>query len=493
MPSAAPTDDGRLPRGWVPAAYLDHLPSILGLMLAGTLFVLRPDVWPGPAALWVIGPLLALRLLDPWYERLTVRLEVRDDAITLVSGLVHRRTRTASWHDVRAVDVVEPWGHRLFDLARVTVAQAGGDDARIVVPAVDDATRARILELSEPYRARADDALAHADAAASSTLPRPDGALLYRATVRELLVASLVLGQFAVAGAAALAAAWELIDSVGLTDAALGAVAAGPLVVAIVGVLALTAVGGALTVARYWGFEVRAEDERAIVIRYGLVELFERRIDGESIAGVTLRRNLIELLLGRVRLGLLTTDSAAQLGTNLLLPSLPTATVDEVLRRILANQAPRVPVRGPAAALRGAALLLITIAPAGALLAALLSAGAALWFALVMALIVGLTTHAVARLLCSRLSFDEQRGTVTLLTRHASERHQVVRASAAHFVSSSKVLGRPVLARTHFYAGAARTLTAARFDLDDVTRLQGALARDSRAALQRRLARRSRG
>ena len=486
-----PDGGRRLPSGWVPAAYLNHLPSIVGLAVASTLSLVVADVWPGPAALWVLGPLLALRLLGPWYELVTVRFAVRDDALTLTSGLVTRRTRTIRWREIRAVDTVVPWGYRLLRLTRVTVAQAGQDDARIVLPAVDRATRDRILELSAPYLSEPhENPPINYESTPRPVSPRPDQQWLYRATVPQLLVASLVLGQFAVAGAAAFAAAWELIDSFGFMDAARGAVTAGPLLIAVVGGMLLIAMGAALTVVRYWGFEVSEGSEGALHIGFGLLERVERRIDAESIVGITIRRNLIELLMGRVRLGLLTTDSAAQLGTNLLLPSLPAATVDEVLRRVLADQAPKVPTRGAAAALRGAAIVVLTLAPAAALLTVMLSAGAALWLALALASIVVLIGHGIGRLLCSRLTFDERQSTVTLLTRHVSERHQVVRASATDLVRGTRVLGRPLLARAYFYAGATRSLTAVRFDVDELGRLRNVVARGSRRALHQRLERR---
>lgn len=481
----------RLPRGWALAAYLDHLPSILGLVVASALYLVGPGVWPGAAALWVLGPLLAIRLLDPWYELATVRFAVHDDAITLTSGLFTRRTRSARWREVRAVDVVVPWSYRLLGLARVTVAQAGQEDTRIVLPAVDRATRERILELSAPHLAeRRERPTSDAAAAPRPADLDPEREPLFRATVPQLLLASLVLGQFAVAGAAAFAALFEIVDSVGLTEAALGAVSAGPLLIgAACGVL-LVATGGALTVARYWGFEVAEDCDGTLLIRFGLLARVERRIDATSIVGITMRRNLIELLLGRARLGLLTTDSAAQLGTNLLLPSLPVETVDAVLRRVLPDEAPILPTRRASAALRATMIMVTTIAPAAALLVVMVLAAAPLWLALGLAIVVLLTCHAVGRLLCSRLSFDEDRGTVALLTRHASEQHRVVRASATQLVTGTRVLGRPLLARTHFYAGAPRSLTAVRFDTEEVARLRTAVARGSRQALQQRLARR---
>ena len=485
--------DRRLPPGWVAAAYLGHLPSIVGLLVAGALATARPDVWPGPAAWLVLGPFLAFRLVDPWYERLTTRFAIDDQALTLRTGLLHRRIRSVRWQDVRAVDVVTPWGHRALGLVRITVAQAGDDDTRMRIPAADATTRAEVLRRAEPHlRTSAREPAGPADAEQRSTdadAPAP-GELLYRASVTDLLLASLVFGQFAVAGAAAAAALWELIDTLGLASTAIAAVEGGPLTAAAGAAALILAVGGGLTVLKYWSFEVRATAAGQLSIRYGLVEDNDRRVGAEGIAGVSLRQNPLEMLLGRVRLGLLTADSAAQLGTNLLLPSLPRSTVTRVLGRVLGDTAPPVDLGGRAALPRSLASAILVVAPAGGLLALLLSRGLAPWASISLALVALLLADRLARFAASTLRFDPARTSLSLSIRHIDAQQRTVLASAVHAVSSASALGRPVLVRAHYFAGAPRTLTSARFRIEEVTQLRSCAAHGSRQALLERIARR---
>lgn len=492
------------------ASYLGHLTSIIGLTVAGVLYTVQEDLWPGPIAWLLIGPFLAIRLTDPWYVWWTTRVAVRDSAIVHVSGLLERRTQTVAWRDVRAVDVAEPWGHRLLGLAHVTIAQAGGEAARVVIPAVDRPTLARIRQLADSHRSGEEAATArHADApdartatvessaglaaAAAGGHARPDrGRSLYRATIADLLIASLVFGQFAIAGAAAAYALWEMLETFGLEQAVLRLAGDGAVVAAAVVALVIVLTGAAMTALRFWGFEVRVTEGGDVAIAYGAIERRHRTIDASAIAGATLKRNLIEMILGRVRLGLLTTDSAAQLGTNLLLPSLPSRVVDRVVEELLHERAPASPLTGRAGALRGAALLLVSIAPAAGLAWLVADQDLPLWLGIVGVALALLLSFAIGRVLCSRMTFESAQHMVALTTLYVGDRLQLVHAASVHQIAVSRMFGRPYLTRAHYYAGAPRALTAARFSVDDVTAIARAVAEGARAALQRRLARRRR-
>ena len=89
-------------------------------------------------------------------------------------------------------------------------------------------------------------------------------------------------------------------------------------------------VGVVATVLRFGGLETAVNDD-AIVLRYGMLSTRERVIDNSAVVGVEIRRSPVEIALGRVRLSLITLDSAGGLGSNLVLPSLREKIAEKII------------------------------------------------------------------------------------------------------------------------------------------------------------------
>ncbi|QGQ20020.1 PH domain-containing protein [Cellulomonas sp. JZ18] len=496
MADAAMTPAQRLPRAYVGAAYLERVPVIVGLLGGGVLCLLRPDRWPGPWAWVVIGPLVVLRLAEPLYRMATVLWEASELDLRLTTGHVHRRTRTVPWSEVRALDVQVPWAYRPFGLARVVVGQTGDASAQLVLPAADAGTQQRIKHLAqqgtrpavaarEPARGpEAVDGREGVDITEAGDAG--PGRLLYRATLADLLLATLVYGQFAVAGGAVAMSAWDLLDTAGLGDDA-GRVFGAAVGAAVV--LLVVVVGFVVTVVRFAGFEVRTSAVGAVEIRFGSVARLERSVDRRAVAGVVLQQNLAEKLFGRVRLALLTTDSAVQLGANLVLPSLPPVVVARVLDDVLPDvPTSEVLARIAERRLRSAVqVALVTALPAVLVALALRAASAPRALVVLGALAVLVAVVAAGRLASSRLVVGPGASSVALWTSHVSDRVRVLRAEAVHVVSLTALLGLPLLVRAYYHAGMPRTLTAVRFRPSELESLQaGAGARGLAQARGRR-------
>lgn len=468
----------RLPLGYIGAAYLESAPKLLGGVLAGAVYLFAPDVWPGPWAWLALAPLLAVLVCEPPWRWWSTRVTLTAQHLTIATGMWHRREQSLAWSDVGAVDTRQPWAFRFWGLRSLTLAQAGDERTKVQLWAVDEETHARIVALAGH---RAEDRPAHAERVAHIPDAAPDaaGTVIYRVRLSHLVLASLVYGQFAVIGGAAAAAAWEFLGSVGAADLIVQWIPLPPVMWGVVIAVAIVVMGFALTVIRYAGFEVRRTADGRLVISYGLLSTHTRSIAPAAVVGVILQRNLVETVLGRARLALLTTDSAAQLGANLVLPSLPRTVVTHLLRTAFDDQVgPRLLTtsRGYGAMIRGAALLVALAASAAGILwvtaeqgwPPLASASAAL---LCLAVLWRLTA-----LLCSRLSVSEDARRVLLTSTHVVQRQSVLVPASVHVVAGTRVLGRNVFVQVFYYAGMPRALRAMRFDRADVDGLSARVA-----------------
>jgi putative membrane protein len=473
----------RIPWTFYPASYLEKLPSIAGLVGSGTVLTVRPELWPGAWAWLLIGPLLLARTLAPAVTRMTFHWDYSARELRVSTGLLQRRFRTIPWASVRTVDSQAPWSFRLFGLCRVEALQAGEENTRIVLPAVNGTDLARLSEFWQ------------AAAPALPTVvhdPPPDphgGTLIYKSKAGDLLVASFAYGQFAVVGAGAVLGLVDMLDTMGLVSLAVLS-SLGPVLLAVVALAATVLFGFLLTFLRYAGFEARTHLQGGVAIRYGLLSKHERFLDSESIAGLVLQRNPAEMLLGRIRLSLLTADSAAQLGANLILPSLPMNVVDGIAKAAFGDRTP-------------------SNAAAGSRLPVLLSSIA--WLtatfgipALVMAAVAGTTDHpayavpaagaltlgvvyGLGRALASRFSLEDSPELVTLTTTHISQRRTSISMPAIHFVTVSGFSAVLRMVRIHFYAGMPRRLSSVLFTTEDMLTIQRRLAELSPSvALQKR-------
>jgi putative membrane protein len=290
--------------------------------------------------------------------------------------------------------------------------------------------------------------------------------VVYAARTRDLVIASLVDGKFAVVAVVVIGAAWNLADALGVTGGLTQAAsrASVPVLVGL-GIVAFGVIGLAASVVKFHGFRVTTDATGQLTIAFGLIERKKRTLAPDAIEGVMLKANLVEQALGRVRLSLLTLDSAGQLGTNAVLPSLPVA----VVRGIVAEHFP--------SSVGGASLLDSGRSGLGR---------SALWLATAIAVPLGLyelgtqslrpgwaaltavtawwAWVALARIATSRLTLTQENGLVRRNTRFAAESDMFVRLAAIHGLRTRLAPPRgtkPLMATVHVYAGKPLSLRAA--------------------------------
>ncbi|WP_407358756.1 PH domain-containing protein [Microbacterium sp. LTA6] len=517
-PSAPTEASERLPLSYLGASYLAHAVTTIGTVVAITVFLLNPDIWPGQWAIAVFGAIFLFRMIDPIYEWGTTRIRLSADELTVTNGLINRRTRSIPWHAVRTVESTAPWAHRLFSLVRVRIAQGGDLSTQVTLAGITRELRDTILEYSPVPDTGAVEPEADADndrperefsaqnAAAALNTPaasrtvrdeatrRPaiatgtSDTVLYRATLLDLVVASILFGRFALIGVAIAFALYEQLERFGLLGILTFFQGGGAIGFAVFVALVIIGIGITASVVRYARLEVRRVSDGAIIVTYGLVETHERVIDTAAITGVVLQRNILEMLLGRVRLALLTTDTSQQFGANLLLPSLPRATVARILA---AGFGDRVPESNLATRRRLPLLPALVFAVVTALASALgwwlHSTGVALGLAIVAGLIGWAVLVVFARPLVTRLDYDTSRGTVALRALFIVDRETYLDALAIHLVNSTVFGGRTRYVTVHYYAGEARQRGSVWFSEQEIDALQNRLGdREQRAERIRR-------
>lgn len=474
----------RLPASYLAAEYLAHGVSTVGSVIAVVVFLMNPNVWPGPWIVVVFAAIFVFRMVEPLYERGTTRILLSPRDISVTTGLLNRRTRTIRWQAVRTIDSTAPWAHRLFGLVRVQIAQGGDLSTRVTLAGITREMQDEILahspvpdtgDLGRQTDAAADgrqtDAVtAPAPRAAASATPAPapqpaGGDLLYRATLGDLVFASILFGRFAVVGVAIAFALFEQLENLGLLGVLLSLQGVGAVGFAGFVALMIVAVGIAASVVRYARLEVRRLAGGGIGISYGLVETRERVIDAAAITGVVLHRNLLEMALGRARLALLTADTGQLQGGNLLLPSLPRRTVARILADGFAGRVPQVTLasRGRLP-LRSGLLFAAVTGVAAALGWSLHAIGLALGLAILAGLVVWGLLPLMLRPLVTRFDFDDDARILSLRTLLIAEREIHLGALAVHFVHDLAFLGRTRALTVHYFAGEARQRSGIRFD-----------------------------
>lgn len=422
------------------------------------------------------GPLRIVWIVLRWsletYEAGPAGLIVR-------SGVLRRRHRHLNWSTVRAMDEQAGLLFRFFRLRRVLLIQSDTAAGAVVLRGLEVGAAAGIRVLVDGHASHVPDA---SDAA-------PREGTVYRATWRELALMSLVNGRFALLAPPVLLSGWTLLDDVGVRTWALDLVRRTPTeVVVAVSIAAFIVIGTLATVSRYQGFSARMTGAGIFVLSYGLVEKKERRIDVTSIEGVTIRRSFVEQILGRSRLAVLTFRGTDELGASLVLPSLPDATVRQIVRSHFGRfvgDAPILPDRRPAILLRGFGTVTVFVLPVAAALA-LWNAGVSVPVTVIVALIILGVATAIARMLVSRMSVRPN-GVLTIARHLVSESETLVRARACHRVASFhwRTSPRPLLFSLHLYAGGARNYVGAHCDEGDLRRVRNAIA-DAREPASRR-------
>lgn len=524
----------RLPLAYLGASYLAHGVTTIGSIIAVVLFLANPNIWPGQWLALVFAAIFVFRMIDPLYEWGTTRVRISDQELTVTTGLISRRTRSIPWHAVRTVESRAPWAHRVFGLFVVRVAQGGDLSTQVTLAGVTRAMREDILahspvpdsagdppeEADSVGQADAGDeadaverahpaADAAADAAAVASVPAPASAeasapasasapvsasasdpVLYRATLADLVFASILFGRFAVAGVAIAFALYEQLERLGLLGVLAFFQGGGAIGFAVFVALVIIGIGITASVVRYARLEVSRPAGGGIRVSYGLIETHERAVDAAAIIGIVLQRNPLEMLLGRVRLALLTTDTSEQFGSNLLLPSLPRRTVAHILEQSFGD---RVPPQNLASRRRvpllSTALFVVVTGLAGALGYWLVAIGVPLGLAIIAGLIAWALIVVIVRPLVTRVDYHEELGTATLRTLFIVDRETHLDALAIHVVTGTAFLGRTRHVAVHYYAGEARQRGSVWFSEREIDALQNRLGDRARRAARIREAR----
>lgn len=443
----------RLPPAAIVATLLHHLPSIMGLTTASILHGSTPTPWLGSWVSLLIGGLLAVRILHPFATWLVFRFSVLPDGLAIRTGMIATRLRTVSWNDVSVVDVDRPWTYRLFGLVNVAVHAGGENDTTLRLAGITEATAASISECARRRGRRVDSRVDERDCGPSE--------VVYRANPRELMISSAAHGQFVVVGVGAVVFIMDLLDTLGIWDAAFGAAQVAPALWGTGAVMAVIIIGFALGMARNHRFTVVRSRDR-LMISYGFLSRRERILDPGALIGGRVQRNVVEMLFDRVRVSLHSIDTSQQISSNLVLPSLPR----HVSARILAGSFPElvtsriltVPGRASVARALGIGAAETAIAAIAAILSLTLTP-----LSPVIAVLIGaVSLMIVAR--CVRVISARPRveGECVLWScRDLADRDDIIRGPAIHLVSLTS-FGRGVVAlvRVRFFAGVPRVLSA---------------------------------
>ncbi|MFT4052747.1 MAG: PH domain-containing protein [Microbacterium sp.] len=461
---------------------------LFGSVTAAVLYLTTPGLWPGRWALLVLVPLIVMSVAEPPWRYAFTRVVVTEEHVRLRTGVVAPKERTMSWSDVTACDTRQSWAHRLLSVHAITLAQTGDERTRIQIPGVSNVDRDVIVGHFEARRPTTENegAATELERVSESTDQRSE--LIYRARVGDLLVAGLSFGQFAVLGAAAVFTAVDLLDATGLTGGLERSFAVAPVLMVVAICCSALLLGFALMAIRFAGFEVRRDSDGTLEIAYGLLSLHRRRIDPLSVVGVVVQRNLIETLLGRVRLSVLTMDSSVQLGGNLLLPALPRRIVGDVVLRSFAEEGAAIGLtqRGRSAAFGQAGILAATLLPGGIAWWFGAQADARPWAVVLIALVAVIAAWLLGRLASSRLEVDDGARRVTHTMLHVTERRRVLTVGAVHAVSVTKLIGRPATAAVFYVAGLPHAARATRFTTAGMDLLAKSIAAPERRRPQRR-------
>lgn len=478
---------------FIAAEYLQILPSVA---IGAVALIVGAGRGEGTArTIWValVLTMLVLRLVGPISRWWTVTSVVDDTGVTVTKGLISRRTRTMVWSRVRSIETTRPWNLRPFRLNRVTLIQAGEESAQLVLRAVPDGdpVLARLSTAgSAGVDGRVDEPLGASETVGAATEnsaaedERAEETTVHSLGRRDLIFVSLAYGHAVLLAPAVLMTAWEAVDTLGWADG-LGETVAqlGVIAVGVAAVLGATLVGVVSTVVRFHGFRVSVLADDRLAIRYGLIEARERVVDPKAVVGVVVQRNVLERLIGRARLSVVTRDMSGGLGTSVIVPSVSLEVVDKLVRRhfdrFVTDDAE--PARGRGTLVRSGASALVLVA-LPVLVFGLLRVVAdwQVFWAAVLALGSLVLLRSVGMLVTARLHFDRSARLVVHTTRFSIERITVVTVSAMHGVAAverpgGRSPGTLLLARCHLYTGQARKLTAPRVDRNELDDLRAAM------------------
>lgn len=424
---------------------------------------------------FVYGPLRVAWIVIRWSVE-TYRLD--PDMLAVRTGVFRRKESHLGWASIVAIDEQAGLSFRALGIRRLQLTQSDYVGGSVVFRALDPAAAAALRR-----RVRNQDR----DASASGYALRLGE--VYRASWRELALMSIVNGRFALLAPPILVTCWALLEDIGVSTWAFELFKSlPPALLIIASILGFILIGTLATISRYQGFSARLTADRTLVLSYGLVEKRERHIDLKSIEGIAMRRSLVEQILRRSRLAVLTFKGTDDVGASLVLPSLPDTIVRQIAQShfhefvrdsaILADR--------PAPITRRLFSAILVYAVPVAVAVVLLDTTTSIAMAAVVALAaLGIIT-AIGRLLVLGMSIDSH--DILKIKRHlVTEVETYVRARSCHSVGSVHMrrADRPLFFSVHLYAGGARNFVGMHCSADGLHWLRDVIASVDEPAARR--------
>jgi putative membrane protein len=389
--------------------------------------------------------------------------------------------RELPWESITAIDANQPLALRLLGIYQVTLVQAGEDVTQIRIRGIGRDMLSAIEDRWERHRDKdgrravvalaPDEGVCVKEPGQGVPVPPDFEVSLYRSKVVDLAIASLAYGRFIVLAPAIAFSLWDLAESAGVGNIVMDYVStASPPVVGAVALVVALLGSVVATIVRFHGFCVSADACDGLVLRYGLMERRRRRIDTSAVVAITLQRNIFEQASGRARLSLLTRDSAGQLGSNLLLPSLPISVIEPILRDRFIGEGKSCMLgrKAPVLSCLLCAGVLVVLPVATCLLVTAYTSLVLGWAVLFAVVCFGIT-YRLGILLTSTLSLDDEGDGVVLHTKFIYERQILMVGTGANaelhaitgLYAGSSPGRRPLLVSVSFYAGGPKQYRAA--------------------------------
>lgn len=422
----------------------------------------------------VYAPLRVAWIVVRWSVE---KYRIAPDALAVRTGVFHRRERHLEWASVVAVDEQAGLLYRALGIRRLQLTQSDSAGGAVVFRALEPVAAAEIRTLAR-----------HQPGAPADSGATPVGEI-YRATWRELALMSLVNGRFALLAPPLLFASWGLLEDIGVSTWAFDLFrTVPPVLLIVVSLVGFIVVGMLAAISRYQGFTARITATRTLVLSYGLVEKRERHIDLTSVEGISVRRSLVEQVLRRSRLAVLTFKGADDVGASDVLPSLPDAIVRQITRSHFREfvQDSAIVSDLPAPVLRQSFRAAVVFSIPTALVATLLNTGMAIAGAIAIGLIALAISTAIGRLLVVGMNVDSH-GILKLERHLVTEMDTHVRARSCHRVESVRLRGaeRPLFFSTHLYAAGARNFVGTHCSGETLARLREVIAAVDEPAARR--------
>lgn len=428
------------------------------------------------------GPLRVAWIIIRWGVE---KYRIAPDTLAVRTGVFRRQERHLEWASVVAVDEQAGLLFRALEIRRLQLTQSDSAGGAVVFRALDPVDAAEIRTLVR------DQTGAVTDSDATTQVGE-----IYRATWRELTLMSLANGRFALLAPPVLFASWGLLEDIGVSTWTFELLATiPPALLIVISIVGFILIGTLATISRYQGFSARMTAARTLVLRYGLIEKRERHIDLKSIEGIAVRRSLVEQMLRRSRLAVLTFKGTDEVGASHVLPSLPDAIVRQITRshfHEFVQDSAILPDRS-APVLRQLFRAVLVFSIPVVLLAILLNTGMGIAGAVVIGLVALAISTSIGRLLVLGMNVDSH--DILKVNRHlVTEVETYVRARSCHWVWSAHLGGaeRPLFVSTHLYAGGARNFVGAHCSAESLDLLRKVIATvDEPAARRQRLLTRS--